>query len=341
MKPLKIVLILCVIFTSYNTEAQFLKRLKERTKQSTEETAIMKVEEKTAEKTAEMIDKVFDKTIDNLFNGKKKKGKKRKQSGDDENYSSDEMMEDDENMYEEESEEETGMSNSISQLNDLMNSAQNMGAVDYSNIPKSYDFEWKYVMSIKVEDKEEMQMTYFLQPDTDYMGMEMKMKEKGESVNMFMVIDNQREFGIMLMDVENTKYASVVSTPTNNYDYDLYNEDLGNNFSFKEIGSKTILGYNCNGFRMEDEDSIVTMYMTTDAPVSFNKIFKANDTSAPSGFDPKWLKHAENGVIMEMEFINKSFDNQTTKMYCKEFAQEPLTIKLSEYQMMKSNFMKQ
>lgn len=312
-----------------NTEAQFLKKLKQRVKDATEESAIMKVEEKTSEKTGELIDKTFDKTLDKLFGGKKKKGNTNG-NDDGETYSDD--------MYDNDSEASEG--GGMSKLQEMMNSAQNMGSVDFSNLPKSYDFGWKYVMNIKIEDKEEMQMTYYLQPNEDYMGMKMDLSKNKAAANMFMVVDNAREFGIMLMDVDNTKYASIVSTPTNNYDYDLNNENLGSNFSFKEIGSKNILGYNCKGFRMEDVDSIVIMYLTTDAGVVFNKIFKADGNSAPSGFDPSWLKQAENGVILEMEFINKSFDDKTTKMYCTELAKESFTIKLSDYQIMKSNFMK-
>ncbi len=84
----KLLILLTGLFISTNTNAQFLKKLKQRVKDATEESAIMKVEEKTSEKTGELIDKTFDKTLDKLFGGKKKKRNTNGEDGD-EMYSDD------------------------------------------------------------------------------------------------------------------------------------------------------------------------------------------------------------------------------------------------------------
>ena len=72
MKTIKIILLLSAITLSYNTEAQFLKRLGKVAEKAAKRTLEGKVDEKSSKET--------DKGFDNVFNKKKKK-KNRRQEG--------------------------------------------------------------------------------------------------------------------------------------------------------------------------------------------------------------------------------------------------------------------
>ena len=78
-------------------------------------------------------------------------------------------------------------------------------------------------------------------------------------------------------------------------------------YSFKEIGSKTILGYTCYGMQVENADYIADIYFTLDAPVNFSAFFAfANNKKGPKGFDPAILQvMKEDALLMEMSGTGK------------------------------------
>lgn len=108
--------------------------------------------------------------------------------------------------------------------------------------------------------------------------------------------------------------------------------DMGD-YEFKEIGTKEILGYTCQGFQMESDDTKMTMYVAFDIPVSFDNMYSGNNAKQlPKGFDPKWLdKIGDNSLMMEMDFVNKKKSKQSAKMTCVALENEPLTVNISEY----------
>ena len=210
--------------------------------------------------------------------------------------------------------------------------------VDPSILPDRYEFEWKYTMQMK-HKKGNMNMTYYLKPGAKYFGSQPELENDVMANGMFMVMDQGLNIMAIFMDSENGKSGHVLKNPTESLEdmADEGNENM-DDYSFKEIGTKTILGYECQGFQMENEELKMTMYVAMDAPVSFNQVYGGMQPKAlPKGFDPKWLDKAENSIMMEMDMVNKKKKKFSAKMTCVALEKSPKTLVVSEYEFMNLN----
>ena len=206
--------------------------------------------------------------------------------------------------------------------------------VEPSVLPESYDFEWKYTMQMK-DKKGNKNMTYYLKPDSKYFGFQPEMENQVMANEMFMVFDQELDVMAMFMDTESGKMGQLLKSPT--VDIEDETEHEANNmedYTFKEIGTKTILGYECQGFQIENDEIKMIMYVAMNAPVSFNKVYGGHVKTKPKGYDPKWMEKAENSILMEMEIINKKRKKYSTKMTCVALEKSPKTVVVSDYEFM-------
>lgn len=175
--------------------------------------------------------------------------------------------------------------------------AMAVSLADQSQIPETYEFEWRYVMEMKNKDGE-MQLEYFLKKDAPYFGLKLPNQE-----GMFMVMDGSRNLMVMYMNTKGAKMVTASKIP-NTALKDTENENNSDEFDFKEIGNKTILGYDCNGFQAENKDGIYTFYITSEPDISFTDIFKSDQINLPANFDPKWIEDGK-GLMMQMILEDK------------------------------------
>lgn len=318
MKTRYVLLVLFTFGLAFNAEAQFLKKLKKRAEEAAADAVMRKVEEKATRST--------ENTMDTILNADKKL--KRKNRGND---SDDELEE--EEVYVDESTSGSGDmdSNTISNtpgMNPIMG-----GGAGKSNLPSSYDFDWEYQTEIVTGEDQKIEMNYLINTTTtDYFGMEMSTEESKGQGDMRMVMDSKNKKTIMLMEGNGQKMAQVMKMPNAN------GKTKGNadNYKFTEIGSKTILGYECFGMQVEDTKYIATMYYTLDAPVTFSALFgMANMKNAPKGFDPALIQVlAEESLLMEMTATNKKKTKESFTMTAKSLNPKPTSLQMSEYQVM-------
>lgn len=115
------------------------------------------------------------------------------------------------------------------------------------------------------------------------------------------------------------------------------NDNSKSNMSFKEIGTKEILGYTCYGIEVEDQSYIGQLYFTLDAPVSFCALFAmANNKNAPKGFDPELLQVLkEDALLMEMNMTHKSKTKENFSMHAQSLEKCNMSLKKRDYQFMK------
>jgi len=171
--------------------------------------------------------------------------------------------------------------------------------VDPSVLPESYDFEWKYTMQMK-HKKGNMNMTYYLTPGAKYFGSQPEMEDNPMGNGMLMVFDEELDIMAIFMETEDGKSGTLLKSPISNNEN--MEDEVGDamdeaasaleEYTFTELGTKTILGYECQGFQMENDEMKMIMYMAMDAPVSFNQIYGDHMKTTPEGFDPKWLEKA-------------------------------------------------
>ena len=203
-------------------------------------------------------------------------------------------------------------------------------------LPATYDFDYIYKLKM-THKKGDMVLDYYLKKDGDYFGFDSpEMAKANANAKMFMVMDANLNVTAMFMEmmgkkmVQKTKMNNMYS---NTGDYD------GSDYNFKEIESKTIMGYDCDGYVTENDKIKMTFYMTDDVPVSFNKVFGANMKNLPKGFDPELMKkYAENGLMMEMIFEDKKKSKNNVNMQCTGLDKTDFSINTSEYGSMMGAF---
>ena len=213
--------------------------------------------------------------------------------------------------------------------------------VDPSTLPNNYDFEWKYTLQMKHE-KGNMNMTYYLKPKAKYFASQPEIEHNQMANGMFMIFDDELDIMVILMENEDSKSGFALKNPSIAIEDDSEANDMASleDYTFTELDTKTILGYECQGFQMENDDMKMTMYVALDAPVSFNQVYGGHLKNKPKGFDPKWMKKSENSIVMEMDMVSKKKKKFSAKMTCVALEKMTKTITISDYEFMDGRAMK-
>lgn len=200
-----------------------------------------------------------------------------------------------------------------------------------SEIPNSYTFSWKYSMKMTTKDGE-ITFDYFLQPGEPYFGFEMPtMDDQKVMSNMFMVMDNNIKAIIMYMQSDKNSMMMINGMPD---DLDLEEvADESASFNYEILPNKKIMGYNCKGVKATNQEYEITMYATTDAPVSFNDIYKNKKSNIPDGLK-KYFKENEHSLMLEMKMIDKKKSKMNATMECIGLEEVLKTINKSDYKTM-------
>lgn len=208
---------------------------------------------------------------------------------------------------------------------------------DPSILPESYDFEWKYTMQME-HKKGNVNMTYYLTPGAKYFGSQPEIEDNPMANGMFMVFDQKLDIIAIFMETEDSKSGTLLKNPSIDIEDVAEQEDSNlEDYTITEIGTKTILGYECQGFQMENDDMKMTMYMAMDAPVSFNQVYGSHMKTTPKGFDPKWMEKADSSIVMEMDMVHKKKKKYSAKMTCVALEKSPKAIVVSDYEFMDLN----
>ncbi|MCC8359685.1 DUF4412 domain-containing protein [Salinimicrobium sediminilitoris] len=221
--------------------------------------------------------------------------------------------------------EETDKSLNKMWENQLGNSSFPMGMdmVDPSEIPEGYDFDWEYTLKMNTTEGE-MDMVYHIKENAPYVGVKIPQAE-----NMFTVLDNKNNLTVMYMNSDGNKMVMATRNNVSEEDMDL--ENPYGDMEFKEIGTKTILGYECQGYRSENADNIFEFYVTEEAGVSFRDLYQKNQKNVPKGLNADWIKDGT-GLMMAMEMKDKNNPEKNVSMTCTGIEKKPFSVKTSNYQ---------
>jgi len=267
MKKL-ILLGLSLLFCISTTEAQFLKKLKEKVEKKVEHAVTENISNKAAREANKSLNKMWD--------------------------------------------------------TKLKNSPIPMGAnrVDISEVPQSYDFNWEYQLNMETKDGD-IDMTYLLKEDAPYFGMRMPQAE-----GMFMILDMNNKLSIMYFSSGENNFITASKID------DLSNTEEDSNpyqdAELKKIGTKDILGYECQGYEAETEEYIITFYVTQEAPISFANMYSDEKSNIPKGWNADWLED-EDALMMEMQMIDKNNENRNANMRCTGLEKKSFSINKEDY----------
>lgn len=196
------------------------------------------------------------------------------------------------------------------------------------DIPASYDFEWIYRLEMESEQLKKsdnaMHITYYLKKDVPYWGAKFEM---GQNQSMLMVYDAPTDQMVMFMDQQGKKIAMATKMPEINPEENKEIEE----YTITKIAGKEILGYSCDGFKMENDQYEFISYVTFETEVGFGDIYGKNKYM-PKNFDPSWLKKGDNeGLMLEMQMVDKNKPKNNMSMKCVNLEEMPFSINTKNY----------
>ena len=84
---------------------------------------------------------------------------------------------------------------------------------------------------------------------------------------------------------------------------------------------------------MTIEKNVITCYFAVDTPVSLSQAFDSPQKFLPDGFSEMWLdKVGDNGLLMELELINKKKPKENYNIICTDLKKESLQVDFSKYE---------
>lgn len=207
--------------------------------------------------------------------------------------------------------------------------------LDESKTRDVYTFDWLFKTELKTEKEDPMEMNYLINSKSnEYFGMEMSSKELKGVGKMRIVIDAKERIMTMFMAMNGQKMAQLSKIPEEKAN------DKKPKYSFKEIGTKTILGFTCYGIEVENGDYVSQIYFTLDAPINFSAFSAfANNKNGPKGFDPALLKVLEeDALLMEMTATHKKKSKNNFTLTALSLEEAPTELRKADYQILKMGF---
>lgn len=282
---------LITLLLSVPADAQILKKLGQRAEQAAERTIL--------NRTDKEVSKGTDKAIDGMLEGGKKKdaGKAKGKEQDKEKQNGQAMM---------------------------LPSFFDGGLGDARD---TYTFSHRVTMKMTTGKKgEEINMHYWLEREAPYFGSQLS----NEGANQLTVIDLKTQGMVMFMDDGKQKMAMGIKGNQkliDKYIQQAAAEENTGDVKLTPIGSKTILGYSCKGFRTETDDGVAEVWITDEAPVGSIAGVLQGDR-LPSGA----LGFGSNALLMEMVFIPHKKKKDQLHMVCTDVKAMPLVINKADFQ---------
>lgn len=194
-------------------------------------------------------------------------------------------------------------------------------------LPSSYEFDYQYRLTMTTTQGK-MDIDYFLKPNAPYMGTKMN-----QGVEIFMVMDGDSNTNYMFMNSGGSKIATATSLNGNDI---INSSSRDDDYIITDLPPKTILGYNCIGKQMENDEYLIKMYFTTEAKVSFNDVFKSDNDRFPDALKAHF-KEGDNTILMYMDMVdkkNKGKKSSSGTMECTLLQPNKFTFSTAGYTLM-------
>lgn len=199
--------------------------------------------------------------------------------------------------------------------------------VDVSLIPNSYPFSWEYSLEMQTDNEKPMIVDYFLESNAEYFGFKMR-----NTQGMFLVIDSKNNFMITTFGQEKGKMAMASKIPDYSEMSDKANKN--NEFSYKTLPNKVIMGFNCKGIQATNTDFEMIFYFTNEAKVSFSDLFKAQQKKSTPNALKNYFKPGDKPLMMTMTMKDLKNKSAVTSMKCIGLVKKANAFNKSDYKFM-------
>ena len=188
-------------------------------------------------------------------------------------------------------------------------------------LPETYSFSYRTALRIE-NSKGIAEPVFYLEPGASYYGR--MQVNPTDGMTEYMVLDNLNNAVVIFAELNGEKrrsnnYMNLQTKATMMGAY----HDAPEKEPVKSIEGKTILGYQCTGYRITTESGTTDFWVTEDAPASLFSIMLLQRGSLPFGF---------NSMIMEVNFASAESSEKNYQMVCTSMEPEVLELNQSDYQ---------
>lgn len=201
------------------------------------------------------------------------------------------------------------------------------------DLPDAYQFDWQLQTEIILDakGKETMNMTFLIKEEAPYQATKIssvQTKSMGETIMLF---DLELSTTLMLMEAQGNKFMQISPIP----DPGNVKENI-NQYTITDLPTKTIIGYRCQGLKFEDDRYVMKIYHTSEAGLKLANFLNFG-TQKPSNLpniDPRAMDQFSNGLIMEMDIVDKKRAKNNVNIIAKSLSKTPTVISPKQYQVM-------
>lgn len=211
----------------------------------------------------------------------------------------------------------------------------------------SYTFQVVATMLVKVQNSEgsteqPIEMHMHFSSDDLYSGTKISGSQmEGQDGEVFLVYDMKNESMVMLMDSEDGKYSFAYDWKQAQEIEEMYADsdeadDMESEMEeaewsdFEKIGTKTIAGVECQGYKMEDDNETLEFWMAEDTEYGIQHILQANsETKAVKGRDLP--DNYPSGMLMEMNQENHNSGEKTSMKITEINKDANVTYSMDDY----------
>lgn len=306
MKNKTIITMLFVLCFTMPSQAQFLKKLKQKAEQAAERTILRK--------TDETVSKTTEKTIDGAVGKKNKKAQEKEEE---------EAVKAIEGKLQDILDSTGGLEGGNGSVENLGKGGKESPAPKDNNIvlPESYAFD--YELTVKVTNHQgSKENRYLLQPGESYYAQVSNQAggkkyiiydEANLTLLHFLEKQGQTEFWREKMSIFTLLRMAGIANGSDNR-------------KVKNLAKKSILGFEAHGYEIITGDGVLQIWLTHDAPATmFKTMFSLRAVQKESPFRP-------NDMIMEMKFTSAADATKNFSWSCTALKPNKKTFNLTDYE---------
>lgn len=211
----------------------------------------------------------------------------------------------------------------------------------------AYRFNTITTMEVEMTDKDgkkepPITMKMHFNDDAMYTGTKYESEEmRKENGDVFIIYDFKNSAMIMLMQSEEDKFsfaydwqqameqAEALGEEMEEVEQDQENVEADNWEGYSKIGTKTIAGYTCDGYRSENDREVTEVWVTQEADFGMQRMFGANASSKQ--LRGKIPADYPQGTMMAMESRNLESGEKITLQVVDIDRNANVTYSMSDY----------
>lgn len=200
------------------------------------------------------------------------------------------------------------------------NASQPAPADNNVKLPDSYNFSYQAIIQV-TSNNNTAEVEYLLQPNETYYAK----KQTKNGFTEHIVYDNERSIEVYYAEIEGQKRQArkKMGILTKVRLLGAYKDAPGK--QVKPLGSKKLLGFNCDGYEIKTQEGTTQFWVTSQAPATlYGAMFKSRAEAPNSPF-------TKNSMIMEVTYTSNEAASKNYQMVCTQLQPKNRVFNKTDY----------